>query len=79
MNREKDDRTEIKRRVVAHPGVKFDDVIGEIGEPIAAFSKTRFDAAMQHFPQRGNADHSGNVIVFDGAGEFFAVEFVQDM
>ena len=46
--------------------LKFDDVIGQIGKPIAAFSEPRFYSPMQHFPERGNADHSRNVTVFDG-------------
>src|SRR5205085_9950130 len=69
MDREKDDRAEIERRVVAYPGVELDHVVGEIGDPIAAFSESRFDTAVQHFPQRRNADHACNMPVLNGFRE----------
>ena len=69
MDREKDDRTEIERRIVADPGIKLDDVVRQVGDPVAAFAQARLDAAMEHLPERGNADHAGHVAVLDRVRE----------
>ena len=73
MDREKDDRAEVERRVVAYPGVKFDDVVRQIGDPIAFLTKPRFDTPVQHFPQCGDTDETRHMAVFDRAGELISV------
>ena len=77
MDREKDDRTEIERRVVADPRVEFDHVVREVGDPIAAFAKPRLDPPVQHLPQRGNADHSGDVAVLDRPRQVLGGQLVE--
>ena len=77
MDREKDDRAEIERRVVANPGVEFDHVVGQIGDPIALFAKPRLDPSMQHFPQSRNTDHARNVSVFDSPRKVLGGQFIE--
>src|SRR5688572_29502172 len=77
MDREKDYRTKIERGVVADPGVELDHVVGEIGDPITAFAKSGFDAAVKHLPQSGYADHSRDVTVLDSPGKVFGGQLVE--
>jgi hypothetical protein len=72
-----DDLAEVERGVVAEPRVGADQALGRVADPPAPLAQPALDPAVQQLPQRGHADHAGDVPVLNGARQFFARQLGQ--